>query len=45
MMNCEKLSLDACAHASQNDRLPLRTMIQVITYIVGFEFGPTLITC
>lgn len=45
VMKCEKLSLDACAHASQNDRLPLRTMIQVITYIVGFEFGPTLITC
>ncbi|PIN26768.1 hypothetical protein CDL12_00487 [Handroanthus impetiginosus] len=30
VMNCGKLSLDACAHAAQNDRLPLRTVIQVI---------------
>ena len=28
-MNCEKLSLDACLHAAQNDRLPLRTIVQV----------------
>ncbi|XP_043804863.1 BTB/POZ domain-containing protein DOT3 isoform X3 [Manihot esculenta] len=28
VMNCEKLSLDACMHAAQNDRLPLRTVIQ-----------------
>ncbi|KAF5749804.1 putative Root phototropism protein [Tripterygium wilfordii] len=30
VMNCKKLSLDACAHAAQNDRLPLRTVIQVL---------------
>ncbi|XP_050204443.1 BTB/POZ domain-containing protein DOT3 [Mercurialis annua] len=30
IMNCEKLSLDACVHAAQNDRLPLRTVIQVL---------------
>ncbi|KAL2521547.1 BTB/POZ domain-containing protein DOT3 [Forsythia ovata] len=30
VMDCEKLSLDACAHAAQNDRLPLRTVIQVL---------------
>ncbi|PKI58738.1 hypothetical protein CRG98_020894 [Punica granatum] len=30
IMNCEKLSLDACMHAAQNDRLPLRTVIQVL---------------
>ncbi|KAL1536725.1 BTB/POZ domain-containing protein DOT3-like isoform X1 [Salvia divinorum] len=30
VMNCGKLSLDACAHAAQNDRLPLRTMIEVL---------------
>ncbi|KAL7143980.1 hypothetical protein ABFS83_08G227800 [Erythranthe nasuta] len=30
VMNCGKLSVDACAHAAQNDRLPLRTMIQVL---------------
>ncbi|CAN8236837.1 unnamed protein product [Cochlearia groenlandica] len=29
-MNCEKLSLDACLHAAQNDRLPLRTIVQVL---------------
>ncbi|XP_039685605.1 BTB/POZ domain-containing protein DOT3 isoform X2 [Medicago truncatula] len=28
IMNCEKLSLDACIHAAQNDRLPLRTVVQ-----------------
>lgn len=31
-MNSEKLSLDACTHAAQNDRLPLRTVIQVFSY-------------
>ncbi|CAK9163247.1 unnamed protein product [Ilex paraguariensis] len=30
VMDCEKLSLDACTHAAQNDRLPLRTVIQVL---------------
>ncbi|XP_041004775.1 BTB/POZ domain-containing protein DOT3 isoform X1 [Juglans microcarpa x Juglans regia] len=30
IMNCEKLSLDACMHAAQNDRLPLRTVVQVL---------------
>ncbi|KAK7247420.1 hypothetical protein RIF29_42303 [Crotalaria pallida] len=30
LMNCEKLSLDACMHAAQNDRLPLRTVVQVL---------------
>ncbi|XVF58983.1 hypothetical protein PTKIN_Ptkin07bG0237100 [Pterospermum kingtungense] len=30
IMNCEKLSFDACMHAAQNDRLPLRTIIQVL---------------
>ncbi|EEF31124.1 Root phototropism protein, putative [Ricinus communis] len=30
VMNCEKLSLDACMHAAQNDRLPMRTVIQVL---------------
>ena len=29
IMNCDKLSLDACMHAAQNDRLPLRTVVQV----------------
>ncbi|OIW17888.1 hypothetical protein TanjilG_19857 [Lupinus angustifolius] len=30
LMNCEKLSLDACMHAAQNERLPLRTVVQVL---------------
>ncbi|KAG6767326.1 hypothetical protein POTOM_028525 [Populus tomentosa] len=30
IMSCGKLSLDACVHAAQNDRLPLRTVIQVL---------------
>ncbi|WOG92124.1 hypothetical protein DCAR_0311383 [Daucus carota subsp. sativus] len=30
VMNCEKLSLDACMHAAQNDRLPIRSVIQVL---------------
>ncbi|GLT43955.1 hypothetical protein SLA2020_178760 [Shorea laevis] len=30
IMNCEKLSLDACMHAAQNDRLPLRIIVQVL---------------
>ncbi|GMY11495.1 BTB/POZ domain-containing protein DOT3 [Fagus crenata] len=30
IMNNEKLSLDACMHAAQNDRLPLRTIVQVL---------------
>lgn len=33
LMNCEKLSLDACTHAAQNDRLPLRTVVQVSSQI------------
>ncbi|XP_057501674.1 BTB/POZ domain-containing protein DOT3-like [Actinidia eriantha] len=30
IMDCKKLSLDACMHAAQNDRLPLRTIMQVL---------------
>ncbi|KAF8012197.1 hypothetical protein BT93_I0356 [Corymbia citriodora subsp. variegata] len=30
IMNCAKLSLDACNHAAQNDRLPMRTVMQVL---------------
>ncbi|KAI8540795.1 hypothetical protein RHMOL_Rhmol08G0012800 [Rhododendron molle] len=30
IMDCEKLSLDACMHAAQNNRLPLRTVMQVL---------------
>nr|GEV62189.1 hypothetical protein [Tanacetum cinerariifolium] len=30
VMDCRKLSVDACSHAAQNDRLPLRTIMQVL---------------
>ncbi|KAL7604054.1 BTB/POZ domain-containing protein SR1IP1-like [Lactuca sativa] len=30
LMDCEKLSREACAHAAQNDRLPVQTVVQVL---------------
>ncbi|GAA0164809.1 hypothetical protein LIER_20358 [Lithospermum erythrorhizon] len=30
VMDCQKLSMDACMHAAQNERLPLRVVIQVL---------------
>ncbi|XP_050213172.1 BTB/POZ domain-containing protein At3g44820 [Mercurialis annua] len=32
VIDYQKLSIDACAHASQNDRLPLRTVLQVLFF-------------
>ncbi|KAM7264259.1 hypothetical protein ACFE04_001942 [Oxalis oulophora] len=32
ILDCEKLSLEASTHAAQNERLPVRVMIQVIYY-------------
>lgn len=29
-MDCQKLSIDACMHAAQNERLPLRVVVQVL---------------
>ncbi|KAM0038338.1 putative NPH3 domain-containing protein [Helianthus debilis subsp. tardiflorus] len=29
-MDCQKLSMDACMHAAQNERLPLRVVVQVL---------------
>ncbi|KAF0910808.1 hypothetical protein E2562_004775 [Oryza meyeriana var. granulata] len=29
-MECQKLSREACAHAAQNDRLPVQTVVQVL---------------
>lgn len=31
-MDCRKLSADACAHAVQNERLPLRVVVQVLFF-------------
>lgn len=30
VMDCQKLSMDACMHAAQNERLPLRVVVQVL---------------
>ncbi|XP_014510431.1 BTB/POZ domain-containing protein At5g67385 [Vigna radiata var. radiata] len=32
VMDCQKLSRDACAHAAQNDRLPVQTVVQILYY-------------
>ncbi|KAL6521604.1 hypothetical protein OROGR_018173 [Orobanche gracilis] len=32
LMDCKKLSPEACAHAVQNERLPLRAVVQVIFF-------------
>ncbi|XP_054824342.1 BTB/POZ domain-containing protein SR1IP1-like isoform X2 [Prosopis cineraria] len=32
VMDCQKLSREACSHAAQNDRLPVQTMVQVLYY-------------
>lgn len=31
-MDCKKLSVDACAHAVQNEHLPLRSVVQVLYF-------------
>lgn len=31
-MDCKKLSMDACVHAAQNERLPLRVVVQVLFF-------------
>ncbi|XP_074269515.1 BTB/POZ domain-containing protein At5g03250-like [Silene latifolia] len=48
LMNCQKLSLEASTHAAQNERLPLRVIVQVLffeqlrlrTQISGWFFAP-----
>lgn len=32
VMDCQKLSREACAHAAHNDRLPVQTVVQVLYY-------------
>lgn len=32
LMDCKKLSPDACRHAAQNERLPLRVVVQVLFF-------------
>lgn len=32
LMNCQKLSLEASTHAAQNERVPLRVIVQVLFF-------------
>ncbi|KAJ0040604.1 hypothetical protein Pint_28179 [Pistacia integerrima] len=32
IMDCQKLTLEACTHAAQNERLPLRAVVQVLFF-------------
>ncbi|XP_068655281.1 BTB/POZ domain-containing protein At1g30440-like isoform X2 [Aristolochia californica] len=32
LMDCQKLSLEACTHAAQNEKLPLRVVVQVLFF-------------
>ncbi|PWA71157.1 BTB/POZ domain-containing protein [Artemisia annua] len=32
VMDCQKLTLEACTHASQNERLPLQPMVRVLSF-------------
>ncbi|XP_019265264.1 PREDICTED: BTB/POZ domain-containing protein At5g67385-like [Nicotiana attenuata] len=32
VMNCQKLTREACAHAAQNERLPVQTVVQVLYF-------------
>ncbi|KAJ0980331.1 hypothetical protein J5N97_008586 [Dioscorea zingiberensis] len=32
VVDCQKLTLEACTHAAQNDRLPLRSVVQVLFF-------------
>lgn len=32
LMDCRKLSVDACTHAVQNERLPMRVVVQVLFF-------------
>lgn len=47
MLDCQKLSSEACTHAAQNERLPLRIIVQVLfieqlqlkAYVAGYFPG------
>jgi hypothetical protein len=40
LMDCKKLSMDACIHACQNDRLPLRVVVQVSAFPLNVQHLP-----
>nr|GFA85968.1 hypothetical protein [Tanacetum cinerariifolium] len=39
ILDCQKLSAEACAHAIKNDRLPLRTVVQILFFEQGKHGG------
>lgn len=43
LMDCKKLSMDACMHAAQNDRLPLRVVVQVGDHLYCTIYIPALL--
>ncbi|KAJ0465076.1 putative NPH3 domain-containing protein [Helianthus annuus] len=44
IIDCKKLSIDACAHVSQNNRLPLRFVLQVL-FFEQFHMKTALSDC
>ncbi|KAL3646417.1 hypothetical protein CASFOL_011597 [Castilleja foliolosa] len=42
LMDCRKLSAEACAHAVQNERLPLRVVVQVLFFEQARTSGNSL---
>jgi hypothetical protein len=42
MMDCQRLSLEACMHAAQNERLPLRIVVQVRIQIAALLYQCTV---
>ncbi|XP_042420775.1 BTB/POZ domain-containing protein NPY4-like [Zingiber officinale] len=44
LLNCKKLSVDACAHALQNERLPLRMVVQIM-YVEHMRVSISMASC
>ncbi|KAL3509876.1 hypothetical protein ACH5RR_029277 [Cinchona calisaya] len=41
LLDCNKMSLEACEHAAQNERLPLRVVEQVL-FVVQLQMRETI---
>lgn len=39
VLDCQRLSLDACLHAAQNERLPLRVVVQVTNLAISSKLS------
>ena len=44
MLDCQKLSTEACTHAAQNERLPLRIIVQVL-FIEQLQLKASVAEC